>query len=102
MPFPNPAESRTFTLISGNEGKIAEFEHAVKNLSLMPNDLRVDMSTVKYDTPELQGTLEEIAIDKVKGAANGQIASQPGSTIVVEDTSLAFIALGGMPGPYIK
>ncbi|CEQ39109.1 SPOSA6832_00592, partial [Sporobolomyces salmonicolor] len=49
------------------------------------------------DLPEIQGTTQEVAIAKVKAAA--EIVGGP---CITEDTALAFEALGGLPGPYIK
>ena len=49
------------------------------------------------DLPEYQGTPEEVVRAKCTLAA--QHIKGP---VVVEDTSLCFNALGGMPGPYIK
>ena len=49
------------------------------------------------DLPEYQGTPREIVMSKCKLAAD--VIKGP---VIVEDTSLCFNALGGMPGPYIK
>lgn len=49
------------------------------------------------DLPELQGEPEDIAKEKCKQAA--QLVDGP---VMVEDTSLCFNAMGGLPGPYIK
>ena len=49
------------------------------------------------DLPEYQGTPEEVVRAKCTLAA--QHIKGP---VVVEDTSLCFNALGGMPGPYVK
>jgi len=49
------------------------------------------------DLPELQGECEEIAIQKCKLAFK-----QLNKPCLIEDTSLCFNALGGLPGPYIK
>ncbi|GAA5860587.1 hypothetical protein JCM1840_000308 [Sporobolomyces johnsonii] len=49
------------------------------------------------DLPEIQGTTQEVAMAKVKAAA--EIVGGP---CITEDTALAFEALGGLPGPYIK
>ncbi|XP_029655626.1 inosine triphosphate pyrophosphatase-like [Octopus sinensis] len=49
------------------------------------------------DLPEYQGTPEDIATLKIKKAF--KILKRP---VLCEDTSLAFHALGGMPGPYVK
>ena len=46
---------------------------------------------------DVQGEPEDIAKDKAALAAK-----QLGKAVVVEDTSLCFNALGGLPGPYIK
>ena len=59
-------------------------------------EIKLDIVTV--DLPELQEVVTmAIAKDKVMLAA--QLAGGP---CLVEDTSLQFHALGGMPGPYIK
>ena len=49
------------------------------------------------DLPELQGTSDEIVIEKAKHAAK-----LLNCTVLVDDTSLELNALGGLPGPYIK
>jgi inosine/xanthosine triphosphate pyrophosphatase family protein len=53
--------------------------------------------SAKIDLPELQGEPEEVAREKCKIAAR-----QVGGPVMVEDTSLCFNALGGLPGIYIK
>lgn len=49
------------------------------------------------DLPELQGEPGDVAREKAKIAA-----STLGVPVIVEDTSLCFNALGGLPGVYIK
>lgn len=49
------------------------------------------------DLPELQGVPEDIAKEKCRLAAR-----QVNGPVMVEDTSLCFNAMGGLPGPYIK
>ena len=49
------------------------------------------------DTIELQGEPEEVSVEKCKLAAQ-----QVRGPVMVEDTSLCFNALGGLPGVYIK
>ncbi len=49
------------------------------------------------DLPELQGEPEDVAREKCKMAA-----AQVEGPVMVEDTSLCFNALGGLPGVYIK
>ena len=50
-----------------------------------------------YFNDEYQGEPEEIAIEKCKTAL--EIAKSP---VLIEDTSLCFNGLNGLPGPYIK
>jgi inosine triphosphate pyrophosphatase len=58
----------------------------------------VRLRVIKVDLPEIQEmNTEGIAKDKALLAA--QLAGGP---CLIEDTSLKFHALGGMPGPYIK
>lgn len=49
------------------------------------------------DLPEYQGTVDEVASEKCKAAA--QLINGP---VITEDTSLCFNAMNGLPGPYIK
>jgi inosine/xanthosine triphosphate pyrophosphatase family protein len=60
--------------------------------------LAVRLRVVNVDLPEIQEVnTEGIAKEKVLLAA--QLAGGPA---LIEDTSLMFKSLGGMPGPYIK
>mmetsp|Transcript_50734 Transcript_50734/g.94498 ORF Transcript_50734/g.94498 Transcript_50734/m.94498 type:complete len:201 (-) Transcript_50734:882-1484(-) len=78
---------------TGNQNKLKEViqilgtEHAE----------RFTLEAVNIDLPELQGDPVDIAKEKASLAAK-----QLGKPVVVEDTSLCFNALGGLPGPYIK
>jgi len=63
-----------------------------------PDTSMVRISTLDVDLPELQ-EVDTAAIAKNKALLAAQLANGP---CVVEDTSLQFHALGGMPGPYIK
>ena len=63
--------------------------------SLLP---LVQLRVIQVDLPEIQEINTE-AIAKEKALLGAQLAGGP---CVVEDTSLQFTALGGMPGPYIK
>jgi inosine triphosphate pyrophosphatase len=58
----------------------------------------VDLRILAVDLPELQ-EVDTAAIAKNKALLAAQLANGP---CLVEDTSLRFHALGGMPGPYIK
>ena len=59
--------------------------------------LPFELVSQKVDLPELQGEPCEISAEKCKLAA-----AEVGGAVMVEDTSLCFNALNGLPGPYIK
>ena len=63
-----------------------------------PETSVVDLNVLTVDLPEIQ-EVDTIAIAKDKALLAAQLANGP---CLVEDTSLKFHALGGMPGPYIK
>jgi inosine triphosphate pyrophosphatase len=58
----------------------------------------VALRVLKVDLPEIQ-EVDTMAIARNKALLASQLANGP---CLVEDTSLHFHALGGMPGPYIK
>jgi inosine triphosphate pyrophosphatase len=62
------------------------------------DNLAFNVRIIKVDLPEIQEVNTE-AIAKEKALLAAQLAGGP---CLVEDTSLQFHALGGMPGPYIK
>mgnify|MGYP000122524988 CR=1 FL=1 len=74
--------------ITSNAGKFAEAKLILPCWNLIHTPL---------DLPEIQGTSEEIALEKAKKAL--EIIKSP---FIVEDVSLHLSALGGFPGPYIK
>eukprot|EP00096_Caligus_rogercresseyi_P010642 TRINITY_DN3962_c0_g4_i1.p1 TRINITY_DN3962_c0_g4~~TRINITY_DN3962_c0_g4_i1.p1 ORF type:complete len:188 (+),score=69.48 TRINITY_DN3962_c0_g4_i1:44-607(+) len=82
---------KTITFVTGNANKLAE----VKQI-LGP---RFDHHLVcqKIDLPEYQGSRKEVTEKKCIEAA--RLINGP---VLIEDTSLGFKALGGLPGPYIK
>lgn len=90
------------SFVTGNEMKAREMnmilaEHgATKGPN--PETSLVDLKVLNVDLPEIQEISTE-AIAKNKAIQAAQLANGPS---VVEDTSLQFHALGGMPGPYIK
>ena len=59
--------------------------------------LTCEIVAQSLDLPELQGEPEEIAKEKCRLAAQ-----QIKGPVMVEDTSLCFNAMQGLPGPYIK
>lgn len=93
--------------ITGNKNKLTEVR------AILGNVIEVDNQSV--DVPEIQGTIEEIAKEKARRAAemvsvswspsfrvssltrNGQI----NGPALTEDTALEFRALKGLPGPYM-
>lgn len=86
-PLPQP-----ITFVTGNANKLAEVQAI-----LSTGDPPLVIKSMALDLPELQGTPASIAEAKASAAA-----AAVGGPVLVEDTSLAFTALGGMPGPYIK
>ena len=82
--------SRTITFVTGNVNKLKEVKQVLSKTSI--NFINQDI-----DLPEFQGTPEEVAKQKCLEAA--KYVKGP---VMVEDTSLVFNALNGMPGVYIK
>ena len=82
---------KTISFITGNPNKLREFGQIIGDVAPFVFDSK------NIDLPEYQGEPEEIAIAKCKTAL--EIAKSP---VLIEDTSLCFNALGGLPGPYIK
>lgn len=77
--------------VTGNANKWLE----VKDI-LGPH-LNNVLQQATIDLPELQGTIEEIAILKCKHAAK-----ELNAAVITEDTALVFDDMNGMPGPYVK
>jgi len=80
------------TFVTGNAKKLEEVRAILGGESLP-----VELTSRKLDLPELQGEPEEISARKCELASE-----QVGGPVFVEDTSLCFNALAGLPGPYIK
>lgn len=64
---------------------------------ILGDSLPFSLDNKKLDLPELQGEPEEVSVAKCRLAA-----AQVNGPVIVEDTSLCFNALGGLPGVYIK
>ena len=75
--------------VTGNEDKLKEVRRMVGS------DLEIIAQSI--DLPEYQGEPLDIAAQKCRMAY--EIVQVP---VIVEDTSLCYNALGGLPGPYIK
>jgi inosine triphosphate pyrophosphatase len=81
--------SKPLTFITGNAKKLEELQYILGD--------SIHLENKKIDLPELQGEPEEIAIEKAKEAAR-----QINGPVLIEDVSLSFNSLGGLPGVYIK
>jgi inosine triphosphate pyrophosphatase len=81
--------SDEITFITSNKHKLQELKLILKNDNIVSE---------KIDLIELQGSPQYISIEKCKYASS----KLNNKTVLVEDTSLCFEALGGLPGPYIK
>ncbi|KAL9122279.1 MAG: hypothetical protein Q9187_001175 [Circinaria calcarea] len=79
---------RDLHFITGNPNKLAEVK------AILGGSVR--LTSRSLDLVEIQGTIEEISVDKCQRAAvavNG--------AVLVEDTCLCFHALRELPGPYM-
>lgn len=81
------------TFVTGNAKKLEEV------IAILGNGKEFPFRVVsqKIDLPELQGVPEEVSREKCCLAA-----AAVGGPVIVEDTSLCFVALGDLPGVYIK
>jgi inosine triphosphate pyrophosphatase len=82
-----------FTFVTGNAKKLAEVVAIIGT----EHSHRFVIDSVALDLPELQGEPEDVSREKCRMAAQ-----QIEGPVLVEDTSLCFHALGGLPGVYIK
>ncbi|KAL2848454.1 inosine triphosphate pyrophosphatase-like protein [Aspergillus pseudoustus] len=80
---------KTLNFITSNKNKLTEVRAILGSVITVENQA--------VDVPEIQGTIEEIAKEKCRHAA--QVVGGP---VLTEDTALEFHALKGLPGPYIK
>ncbi|OGE51982.1 hypothetical protein PENARI_c011G05947 [Penicillium arizonense] len=74
--------------VTGNRNKVIEVNAILGEA--------VPVQPFALDIPEIQGTLEEIATEKCRRAA--EIINGP---VLVEDSALEFNAMKGLPGPYV-
>ena len=80
------------TFVTGNANKLKE----VKAICAEYGG-NVALTSRSVDLPELQGEPEDVAREKARIAAR-----ELNGPALVEDTSLCFNALQGLPGPYVK
>jgi len=88
-------DNEIITFVTGNKKKVEEIQRLLQDGS--GGVIPYQITNRKLDLPELQGEPEEIAIEKCKLAA-----TQVDGPVLIEDTSLCFNSLNGLPGPYIK
>lgn len=86
-------DRRCVYFVTGNDKKKQEV-----NAIVAYHELPFHVEHVDLDLPELQGDPEDICRAKVAAAAE----HVGGGSVLVEDTSLCFNALNGLPGVYIK
>lgn len=98
----SPFRQLKITFVTGNAMKTEEMNRILADHGATkgptPETSLVDLNVLTVDLPEIQ-EVDTIAIAKDKALLAAQLANGP---CLVEDTSLKFHALGGMPGPYIK
>lgn len=87
------SHSPSVVFVTGNKKKLEE----VVSILSADQELPFTLTSRKIDLPELQGEPEEISKEKCRLAS-----LEVGGPVIVEDTSLCFNALQGLPGPYIK
>lgn len=85
--------------ITGNLNKVKELTQSLKLE-------HINLTCTDIDLVEIQGS-DEFAIiqDKCQSAyeaVKSELSNGSRLVILVDDTSLDFSALGGMPGPYVK
>lgn len=79
------------TFVTGNRQKLSEV------VAILGDDCAFELRNQKLDLPELQGEPQDIAREKCRLAVQ-----QVKGPVLVDDTSLCFNALKGLPGPYVK
>eukprot|EP00038_Savillea_parva_P008592 m.177956 g.177956 ORF g.177956 m.177956 type:complete len:293 (-) comp14451_c0_seq1:274-1152(-) len=90
--YRSTSPTMSITFVTGNAKKLEEVRDIFAAASVP-----FELVNKKLDLPELQGEPEEVSIEKCKLAV-----AAVGGPVMVEDTSLCYNALGGLPGVYIK
>ena len=78
---------RSITFITGNKKKLEEV------VVILGDNFPFEMKAQDVDLPELQGEVDEVCVKKCKEASR-----RVTGPVIVEDTSLCFNALNGLPG----
>jgi inosine triphosphate pyrophosphatase len=84
------------TFVTGNAKKLEEVKR-ILGINEGQSGLPYELTNIQIDLPELQGETLNVAREKCLVAAD-----RVGGAVIVEDTSLCFNALNGMPGVFIK
>lgn len=93
--------TRVITFVTGNKNKLREVQAILEKSGELP--WKLDSKALDgrcwalTAVPEVQGTTQDVALAKCRSAAE-----QLQGPCLTEDTALAFTALKGLPGPYIK
>ena len=86
------------TFVTGNAKKLEEVKAILGGGDGSSSPAAAfELTSKKVDLPELQGEPEDVAKEKARLAAR-----ELDGPALVEDTSLCYNALNGLPGPYIK
>ena len=78
---------KTIVFVTGNPNKVEEFQ------AILGTDFPHQIVSRNVDLPEYQGKSEDICIEKCRAAM--KVLQTP---VFIEDTSLCFNAMGGLPG----
>ena len=80
------------TFVTGNKGKLKEF------MNIMGGNIagKFEIKSKDLDLEEIQGEPIDIIKAKVK-----QAAQKVQGPVLVDDVSLCFNAINGLPGPYV-
>jgi inosine triphosphate pyrophosphatase len=89
------AEPVVITFVTGNTKKLVEAQMIIDSSCRIPFKLK---AYGDLDLDELQSDIPE----KIAAAKCRLAATAVGGPVMIDDTSLCFSALGGLPGPYIK
>ena len=94
-------DERCIFFVTGNAKKELEVNSMLRDPK---NDIApYRLTHVDIDLPELQGQINDAgALDIARAKCMEASRQVGGSAVIVEDTSLCFGALNGLPGPYIK
>ena len=90
---------RKIFFATGNQDKFREVKEILEeyNSNIDNKENKIEIEQIKIDLPELQGSPKEVIMEKAKIAYK-----KLNKPVFVDDTGLAFNALNGMPGIYIK